>query len=291
MRSTMSLSANRRIRSWVWGLGLSTLSMSAIASGATITFEQDPPYFPTAVISGKTDPAVSATWAGGSLSFVGFEGPSASPTARYLQTPATAAAANVRITPNPTAFGLTGTVLPATGTYDFNFDLRRGSDSTAISSNVATTIQIGRSTEGRRAAMVTFRTDGQLQFLDGSTGIPVTVDGAIPTASNRLDLDSVAAGQWVTVSGVMNYSAKTYTLKVNGVTQVNSSGNSVFNFRDSTFSFSDFGLIWVETANVADYRSLQVDNINLAIPEPASLSLLCAGAAALMLRRRTAQVR
>ncbi len=278
------------------GLSTSMAAMSglvgfvAVLDAATITFEQEPPYAATVFITGKADPVVNATWGGGLLATVGFEGPGASPTARFLQMPATASAASLRITPNPSAFGLGGTVLPATGTYAFNFDLRRGSDSAATSTNVAATVQIGRDSTDKRALIINFRTDGQLQFLDGTTGIAVTTDGAIPTGTNRLDLDNIAAGAWVNVSGVLDYTSKTYTLKVNGVTQVNLSGNSTLAFRNQIDTFADFGRIWMETFNVADYRALQVDNISLAIPEPASLSMLGLSAL-LILRRRTTDVR
>lgn len=135
--------------------------------------------------------------------------------------------------------------------------------------------------------------------FNGSSGIVrfgIGGDGGL-TYSHRTGTSTVASGlsvdnntQWVTLSGVLDYTTKTYYFEFNGnrfVTESNPEG--IFDFYQS--STQTLTTLRIQNVTSANHRGVVFDNLSLTvIPEPstsmlAMVSLLLAGVAFLHKRR------
>jgi hypothetical protein len=145
--------------------------------------------------------------------------------------------------------------------------------------------QIGDFGGGAQVMTFEFLNNGQINFNDGTTTNIKVKDGLGGVYTSSLD-------QWITVSGVLNYSTNTYTLFVNGVQQVGSGGGPDYNLdfqyttnKQSTINLRAMGAVG------ASFSPILIDNITMqAIPEPASGALALAGLVGCLALRRGRQM-
>lgn len=102
------------------------------------------------------------------------------------------------------------------------------------------------------------------------------------------------ADTFITISGEINFGSSTYTLFVNGVPQKGNSNNTLmtfttpitdlyFSMKQLTNTITDPGTGVASKGNA----TFSVDNVRMElVPEAASLGMLGAGAATLLLNRR-----
>ena len=74
-------------------------------------------------------------------------------------------------------------------------------------------------------------------------------------------------GAWFAVSGIYDYSSKTYTLTVNGVPQRNAAGTSTtINWYQTTADeYGEFSVESVGTTSAGTYGSIALDNVALSV--------------------------
>jgi hypothetical protein len=251
--------------------------LSVPATAATVDFE-DPAYTVGTSISGKADPNFNDTWAGGLGSTVGFDGTAASPTNRFYQTPTAdsddsgSSLGNNRIFPDAAALGGSNA---ASGTYEYSFGVRAESAQTSFSDFAPVAdIRIAQASNGSQTTRFLLYSNGLIQVLGDGVDFFATTTGNPADGGSRFDLDD-STDRFVTISGTLDYDNDQFTVSVDGVAQNN--GNPLTFRSGSGATYDDVGAVWIEAQNQAQYRSYQVDDISLAIPEPASLGLLGLG--------------
>lgn len=113
---------------------------------------------------------------------------------------------------------------------------------------------------------------------DGSMGFIVGKDGGVDSriVKNAAGGDFRAqANTFYTVSGIIDYASKTYTLTINNVIQKDSNGNATLSFVTPAGSQINPNIQLISLNNKdVNYKPWVIDNIEMqAIPEPASAAL------------------
>ncbi|MBN8708015.1 MAG: PEP-CTERM sorting domain-containing protein [Verrucomicrobia bacterium] len=142
---------------------------------------------------------------------------------------------------------------------------------------------IGEMGSGQQILRIELVSNGKLNFNDGTSYI---------TVKNAQGSDLVSSlDQWITISGIADYSTNTYTLFVNGVQQVGSAGTGDFNMNFfSTANKTSVLNFFAMGSTGATYAPIYLDNVSLqAVPEPATALLvgLACGVFVLSRRRRS----
>lgn len=188
----------------------------------------------------------------------------------------------------PTATDLGGVFSNASSQIAFSFQLKW--DSLGPSGLYTGRFFVGNtlSSQGGDVLRLSWGANGQLIYTlsDSSVRFAMNAGGTSFAA---------AAGVFYTISGVLDYATKSYTLSVNGVQQTDSAGLSNISFANAAGPNVNQNFeLQTQLNNNAGFRPWTVDDINYAlVPEPsvAALALLAGGLLFVTKRMRRSGVR
>jgi len=193
--------------------------------------------------------------------------------------------------------GLTGQSLAQEGAYRFiasNTDLGgtfSGASSIIaysyqmnLTSSVAGTLvinQFSSADNSGQSLRISLESSGHIRLRNGST------DVYAKTTSGGATNFAVGAS-FVTISGLINYGTKTYTVTVDGVSQLVAGvgSNANFGFVGSGATTGNIFYYQAQNGTSGQWRQSTIDNLNLNIvPEPATMALLAMSLCAISLLR------
>lgn len=138
------------------------------------------------------------------------------------------------------------------------------------------------SAQGGDVLKMSWSADGRLIYTlsDNSVRYATAADGSAFRAAGT--------GTFYTISGLLDYSTKTYSLAVNGVQQTNGSGSTTIAFVNAAGSNVNPNFeVSTLFNNNANFKPWTVDNISYAlVPEPSALLLGAVGLSVVFLFRR-----
>ena len=177
-----------------------------------------------------------------------------------IESPSTWSTANSSVSLNLTPATL-GVASTTAGVARWSYDLEANYTLGTVATNIWL-IRPGRDVTGANTGEPTrfwLRLDGTMTYQDGSTAVPVKT----ATGSNFV----FTKGAWFAVSGIYDYSSKTYTLTVNGVPQRNAAGTSTtINWYQTTADeYGEFSVESVGTTSAGTYGSIALDNVALSV--------------------------
>jgi hypothetical protein len=159
--------------------------------------------------------------------------------------------------------------------------------------NIASTVpasalivnQFSAANNSGQSVRISLESSGHIQIRNGGTAVYAM------TTSGGATKFAVGAS-FVNISGMIDYGTKTYTLAVDGVSQLVAGGGSSADFA-FVFSGASTASFFYTSENGlnANWRASNIDNLNIVIvPEQSTLALLTIGlCATLFLRRRRSE--
>jgi hypothetical protein len=186
----------------------------------------------------------------------------------------------------PTSTDLGGVFSNASSQIAFSFQLKW--DSLGPSGTYTGRFFVGNtlSTQAGDVLRLSWGANGQLIYTLSDT--------TVRFATNAGGMNfAAAAGSFYTVSGVLDYATKSYTLSVNGVQQTDNLGSSNISFVNAAGANVNSNFeIQTQLNNSANFRPWTLDNLNYAlVPEPSAVALaLLAGGMLILVRRARGKV-
>ncbi|MBC8035188.1 MAG: S-layer homology domain-containing protein [Chitinophagaceae bacterium] len=129
-------------------------------------------------------------------------------------------------------------------------------------------IQPSRDVKGTDSGVPTqllLYSNGQLKFSNN--------DAQISALGNDGAAYVFTTGKWVTISGTLNYKAKTYTLFVDGIQQKSSTGDLNIPIKNNQYNATqrpdEFGFfaVQLQAKNATDYKQISIDNFDIRVVE------------------------
>jgi len=261
------------------GLGISG---SNVAHAILIDFND-----PTYTTTGGTGGAGNLTGQGATTKWTG----TATPTG-IVVTSGTGTLGSQGVTTQDTAGQKTYTFAPSTADLgaafnasssilDYSFQLKLngslgGNDNDAFRLNIASA----------NVFQFAVLAGGYVTVTDGN-GSGVTTGVTFKTTTGGATNFVATPDVFFTLSGRINYVTKTFTVSLNGINQMDASGSDLnFGFKNNSAANANIQLVSNAALN-SGYRTSTLDNLGLvAVPEPASLTLLLLGAGVFVVVRR-----
>lgn len=174
----------------------------------------------------------------------------------------------------PTGAELGGVFNASSTVINYSFSLKLDGEANANSTLSILRLQTGT---GGNDMKLELTANGRLGITNGSTNVTAKTESG--------DTFVAPANTFFTVAGTIDYATKTYTISVNGVTQLTGSASPNFSFSTSSNPTSADLFLLNMNPNSVDWMPVTIDNINYtaaAIPEPSTTALLGAAAAGLV---------
>lgn len=174
----------------------------------------------------------------------------------------------------PTSAELGGAFNASSTVINYSFSLKLDGDANANSTLSILRLRTGTGGNDMRLELTA---NGRLGIGDGSVNVIAKTEGGGTFVA--------PSNTFFTVAGTIDYTTKTYTISVNGVTQLTGSASPNFSFSPTSNPSSADLFFFNMNPNGVDWMPVTIDNINYtaaAIPEPSTAALLGAAAAGLV---------